>query len=115
MGKGGEGEEGKEYIEKPQIQKALATCLLLFSRSVISDSFVTPWTVAHQASVSVQFPRREYWSGLPFPSPGIFLTQGSNVDLLHWQADSYHWATHRWNPQHLIPKEKDRDRGGSKV
>ena len=30
----------------------------------------TPWTVACQASLSMGFPRREYWSGLPFPSPG---------------------------------------------
>ena len=28
------------------------------------------WTVAHQAPLSVGFPRQEYWSGLPFPSPG---------------------------------------------
>ena len=33
-------------------------------------TFVTPWTVAHQASLSVGFSRQEYWSGLPFPSPG---------------------------------------------
>ena len=32
--------------------------------------FVTPWTVACQASLSVNFPRQEYWSGLPFPAPG---------------------------------------------
>ena len=32
--------------------------------------FVTPWTVAHQAPLSVGFHRQEYWSGLPFPSPG---------------------------------------------
>ena len=31
--------------------------------------FVTPWTVAHQASLSMEFSRQEYWSGLPFPSP----------------------------------------------
>ena len=30
---------------------------------------VTPWTIAHQASLSVEFFRQEYWSGLPFPSP----------------------------------------------
>ena len=36
----------------------------------MSDSFVTPWTVANQASLSMGFPRQEYWSGLPFPSPG---------------------------------------------
>ena len=32
--------------------------------------FATPWTVAHQASPSMGFPRQEYWSGLPSPSPG---------------------------------------------
>ena len=31
---------------------------------------VTPWTVARQASLSMGFSRQEYWSGLPFPSPG---------------------------------------------
>ena len=35
-----------------------------------SDSFVTPWTVAHQAPLFMGFSRQEYWSGLPFPSPG---------------------------------------------
>ena len=31
--------------------------------------FVTPWTVACQAPLSMEFSRQEYWSGLPFPSP----------------------------------------------
>ena len=31
---------------------------------------MTPWTVAHQAPLSMGFPGQEYWSGLPFPSPG---------------------------------------------
>ena len=35
----------------------------------MSDSFVTPWTVIHQAPLSMGFPRQEYWSELPFPSP----------------------------------------------
>ena len=30
---------------------------------------MTPWTVAHQAPLCTEFPRQEYWSGLPFPSP----------------------------------------------
>ena len=39
--------------------------------------FVTPWTVAHQALLPMGFSRQEYWSGLPFPTPGvIFPTQG---------------------------------------
>ena len=33
-------------------------------------TLVTPWTVACQAPLSIGFPREEYWSGLPFPSPG---------------------------------------------
>ena len=37
---------------------------------------MTPWTAAHQASLSVGFPRQEYWSGLPFPSPGDLPEQG---------------------------------------
>ena len=32
--------------------------------------FAIPWTVAHQASLSMGFSRQEYWSGLPFPFPG---------------------------------------------
>ena len=32
--------------------------------------FVTPWTVVYQAPPSMGFSRQEYWSGLPFPSPG---------------------------------------------
>ena len=32
--------------------------------------FATPWAVAHHASLSMGFSRQEYWSGLPFPSPG---------------------------------------------
>ena len=46
--------------------------------SVTSDS-VTPWTVAQQASLSVGFPRQEYWSGLPFPTPGDLLAQGRTL------------------------------------
>ena len=34
------------------------------------SNFETPWTVAHQASLSMGFPRQEYWSGQPFPPPG---------------------------------------------
>ena len=36
----------------------------------MSDSFATPWTVAHQPPLSMGLPRQEYWSELPFPSPG---------------------------------------------
>ena len=32
--------------------------------------FASPWTVAHQAALSMEFSRQEHWSGLPFPPPG---------------------------------------------
>ena len=52
--------------------------------------FVTPWTVAYQAPPSMGFSRQEYWSGLPFPSPGIFPTQRSNPGLPHCRQKLYH-------------------------
>ena len=45
--------------------------------------FVTPWTVSYQVPLSKKFPRKEYWSGLPFLPPGVYLTQGSNPSVLH--------------------------------
>ena len=36
----------------------------------MSNSFATPWTIAHQALLSMGFPRKEYWGGLPGPFPG---------------------------------------------
>ena len=66
-------------------------CLQLFSRSVLSYSFVTPWTVVHQAPLSMGFLKQQYWSGLPFLFPGSFLDPGiepTNPHLLHWPEDS---------------------------
>ena len=44
--------------------------LLLFSPLVMSNSFLTPWTGACQAPLSIEFSRQECRSGLPFPTPG---------------------------------------------
>ena len=64
---------GKEYsLIKVQVlvtQSCLTLCNL--------------WTVAYQAPLSLEFSRQEYWSGLSCPSPGMFLTQGLNLGLLH--------------------------------
>ena len=49
---------------------------LLFSYSVMFDSYVTLWTAARQAPLSMGFSRQEYWAGLPFPSPGDFPDPG---------------------------------------
>ena len=58
------------------------------------NSSATPWTVACQAPLALGFPRQEYWSGLPFPTPGNRPDPGIEpallVCLLHWQGDLYH-------------------------
>ena len=57
--------------------------------------FVTPWTVALQAPLSMRFLRQEYWSVLWFPPPGVFPTQGLNPHpqcLLHCRHLLHHWA-----------------------
>ena len=50
--------------------------------------FVTPWTVANQAPPSMGFSRQEYWSGLPFPSPGDLPNPGIKPGSPALQADT---------------------------
>ena len=50
--------------------------------------FATPWTVAHQAPPSMGFSRQEYWSGLPFPSPGDLPDPGIEPRSPALQADA---------------------------
>ena len=50
--------------------------------------FAIPWTVAHQASLSMEFSRQKYWSGLPFPSPGDLPDSGIKPRSLTLQADT---------------------------
>ena len=60
-------------------------------------TLVTPWFIAHQAPLPMGFPRQEYWSGLPFPSPGDLpspgiepaspaLTGGFSTNSTTWEA-----------------------------
>ena len=50
--------------------------------------FVTTWTVAYQAPPSMEFSRQEYWSGLPFPSPGDLPDPGIEPGSPALQADA---------------------------
>ena len=52
--------------------------------------FVTPWTVAYQVPPSMGFSRQEYWSGLPFPSPGDLPDPEIEPGLLHCRQKLYH-------------------------
>ena len=51
------------------------------SRFSCVQLFATPWTVAYQAPLSMIIPRQEYWSGLPFPSPGDL--PGLGIELIY--------------------------------
>ena len=61
----------KELPRKKTIlrKERVKTCVCAQSLSRV-QLFTTLWTIAHQASLSMRFSRQEYWSGLPFPSPG---------------------------------------------
>ena len=50
--------------------------------------FVTPWTAAHQAPLSMGFSRQEYWSGVPLPSPRWQLYKCINIVDINWVVNS---------------------------
>ena len=69
-------------------------CLFLFSLSVMSNSIVTSWTVAHQAPLCPwDFPSKNTGMGCHFLRQGIFSTQGSSARVLHCRWILLHWAT----------------------
>ena len=65
---------------------------------MIEANSATPWTVAHQAPLSMEFSRQEYWSGFPFPSQGIFPVQELNPVLLHCKQ-ILHYLSHQGHPR----------------
>ena len=50
--------------------------MLLLSHFSRVQLFATPWTAAYQAPPPMGFSRQEYWSGLPLPSPYVFMVMG---------------------------------------
>ena len=65
--------------------------------SKMCPALVTPWTVAYKAPLSMGFPRQEYWSGLPFPSPGNLPDPGIKPRSPAFQVDSS--LSHEGSPQ----------------
>ena len=74
--------------------------------------FATPWTIAHQAPLSMEFSRQEYWSGLPFPSPGDLSNPGIKLGSPTLQADALPSEPpgKPYTPKELIWKEKKNQR-----
>ena len=77
--------------------------------------FATPWTVARQAPLSVGFSRREYWSGLPFTSPGDLpdpgvepgssVLQADSLPLSHWGSPDSCWGN--FQATFTVPRSED--------
>ena len=63
--------------------------------------FVTPWTVTHQAPLSMGFSRQGHWSGLPFPSLGDLVNPGIKPCVLHLKVDSLP-LSHQRSPIFLV-------------
>ena len=76
------------FIKNPEDATRKLLLLLLFSHQIVSDSSLIPWTVAHQASLCMGFPRQDYWSGLLFPSPGYLPNPRIKPMSPDWQAGS---------------------------
>ena len=78
----------------------VCVCVCVQSLSCV-QLLETPWTVAHQAPLSMGFLRQEYWSGLPFPSPGDPPNPGMSSCIScigRWIL--YHWVTwEMWGPE----------------
>ena len=84
----------KILIESGKLGENIFCCC--FSRVRL---FATPWTVACQASLSIKFPRQEYWSGLPLLLQRIFLTQGPN----HVSGQCVRWSIRiKWIAQTFL-------------
>ena len=87
---------GSLHLEELQAKLRGPDCQSVFSAVFHVHDYVlncvrliaTPWIVAHQAPLSMGFPRQEYWIGLPFPSPGDRLAPGIEPGSLALHTDS---------------------------
>ena len=73
-------------------------CAFMLSRFSRVQLFATLWTAAHQAPLSMDFSRREYWSGLPCPPPGDLPNPGIEPASLAFPAlaDRFFTASTTW-------------------
>ena len=82
-----------------QVTKGISLAQIFNAQSLSHiQLFVSPWTAAHQAPLSMEFSMDigGYWNGLPLPTAADFPNPGSNqclLPLMHWQVHLYHCAT----------------------
>ena len=91
------------YLNETMVAKNLLT-ILVYVCCILSrvQLLATPQTFTHQAPLSMGFPRQEYWSGLPFPSPRVIPSPGiktgsspnpalhmASLPLSHWRSSKF--------------------------
>ena len=76
-----------ETMQVSTLRNHMFTCYGLVAK--LCPTLATPWNIACQAPLSMEFSRQEYWNGLPFLLQGIFPSQGSNLGLLHCRQILY--------------------------
>ena len=110
---------GKEYIKVVYCHPAYLT----YIQSEVAQScpaLCAPWTIAHQAPLSMGFSRQEYWSGLPFPSPEYIMRNagmdeaqagikiaGRNINNLTYADDTTLMAESEEELKSLLMKVKE--------
>ena len=92
-----QGSLKRQYLSNLTKHQSVCVCVCQSLSRV--QLFAIPWTAAHQAPLSIEFPRLEYWSG--FPSLGDLPTQGSNPCLPHRRQILYH-LSHQGGPHESI-------------
>ena len=90
-------DEVKSSVRWPRIKKWQATCFMRSEGAQSCWLFAIPWTVADQAPLSMEFSKQEYWSDLPFLSPGNLPNTGSIPGLPHCRQRLYP-LSHQRNP-----------------
>ena len=102
-----------KHGSQPLVNLNIDDDVILWACAVVScfscsRLFATPWTVACQAALSMEFSKQEYWSGLPFPPLGDLPNPGIEPEspaLLHWQQTLYCWVTGK-SARQIHSKEK---------
>ena len=84
------------YVLIKSILCHFTKCVYLYEVKLLSRVrlFVTPWTIAHQVPPFMKISWQEYWSGLPFPSPGVLPDPGIKPSLPHCRQFLYCLSHH---------------------
>ena len=78
-------QQSDKRLKKSEVNQIKYSLLRIVPvNSIMSSSFVTPWTVAHQAPLSMDFFRQEYWSELSLPTPEEFPRPG--IELISFDS-----------------------------